>query len=196
MTVKTDSEHNRTLQWVARAALTGDVTRTFLSGVLFHGTTDGRVAAVATDGKRLHKATFPRTYVEALGFEIASYSNRSTWMAQRIVKLTKTKIDFGERMTATFPDYERVIPQSPPYATTLAIEEPRLLLPYLMKVMERDGHRVAMFDPDYTEDVWPVCDRVAFNAPDKPFTFRTAVGDPFDRMAVIAPMAGPAWLRH
>lgn len=180
---KNMSEQERALFWVAKAAELNDETRYFMNGVLFRRRPDGTIMAVATDGRRLHMAFFPET----VDWDVFINEGDGTHPT-RIEKMNTRELVFGSEIHQTFPNYERVIPDTAYQIDVHTPARPELYYGYLVTAIQDAGHRVPRFEPKYITDAAEIFpNNVGFSTPDKAFTFYNHQ-DAFKRLAVIMPM--------
>lgn len=182
---KGTAERDRALFWVAKAAAT-DQARCSMTGVLFTPTPANHITAVATDGRRLHMATFPETCLDY--WDVIPDRERPTAITRRNTR----EVVFGSLMDHVYPNYERVIPLKQPYGVNVEdfVGQPRHFMGQLLVAIQDAGHQIPRIESEYAEDVgeMPAVMRASFSTPDKAFRFDSLPTDPFQRMAVVMPM--------
>lgn len=183
---KGTSERDRALLWVAKAAAADPFRNYAMTGVLFTRVDDGRVAAVATDGSRLHLAVFPETCLDY--WDVTPSEEYPT----RIDRRNTRELALGSLMKHTYPNYRRVIPDDQPHsidASNFREGAARHFLGQLLVAIQDAGYLIPRFDPRFIEDVGEmVVGRVSFGEVAKAFRFDSHYTDPFQRLAVVMPM--------
>jgi hypothetical protein len=177
---KQDKPSDRILFWVGKAASMDD-TRYFMKSILFVPNGEHRVDAIATDGYRLHLATFDKSTVDAWGVHVSD-----DLRPVAIERRSKTELILGGIVNDQYPNYRRVIPESPAYMIAtdeFNKEQPQHFYGHMVVAMQDAGYLVPRFNPEYIVDAAEIAPTsVRFDGPDKAFRF-----DAPDQMAVVMP---------
>lgn len=183
---KHTSEWERAVHWVARAASRDRKIHPWLCGVLFVERPANMVQAVATDGRRLHSATFHRAALADTGISPDPLHSHD------LARFSERTLELGWLTGGTYPAWERVVPRHPTALSVKLGAAPQHATALILAALAAAGEEVPGVDSRYVEDA-ARCDaeltRVEYAAgatARRPLVLR-AVGDIYERWAVIMP---------